>query len=233
MTGLFKKATVLTGVGIVALGAAAPANAQTIYRDITFDLGEKSFADEVVSYNRGGDDGNYSLASFELFSNPEDALGAPDSIWGRGDNNEHLLEGYRDDVSLGQGGSIVLEFTDNYLTGSGDSSDDLWIFEAGGLTENMFVEISADGQNWSDKFFVGGTQEAGIDIDAYGYGKNDLFSFVRITDGGGNAYEGGWSGADIDAVGALSAKQVPEPATVLGLLAVGALGIGAKRQRKA
>src|SRR5262249_41071807 len=112
-------------------------------------------------------------------------------------------------VSLGDGGSITLEFVDNRLTGSGDGTPDLWVFEVGSI-EDMFVAISKDGVDFFDPGKVSGSTQ-GIDIDAFGFGPTDRFRFVRVTD---DPSQGpppdGTAGADIDAVGAIS--SVPPPA---------------------
>lgn len=211
-----------------ALGLAAamtqPAFAAS-FRGIEFAMGESSFADEVVDYNKvyaGGmsKEDAYAKnwnATAEAFDDPNSVLGVANSSW----VGNKMPISQRDDYSLGKGGSITVKFTDNFLTGSGDDQDDLWIFEAGGLVEGMFVEISADGSNWESVGEIGGTQHAGIDIDAFGFNASDLFSYVKITDNGQNTYKKGWAGADIDAIGAISSKDVPEPASLLGLLTIG------------
>lgn len=134
-------------------------------------------------------------------------------------------------VSLGDGGSITLRFTDNSLTGSGSSALDLWIYEVGPDVEDTFVEISRNGTTWFNVGKVFGAT-SGIDIDAYGFGTTDFFSFVRLTDDTNEgAQTGDTVGADIDAVGAISSAPpvdpgdpVPEPATIVlfgtGLLTV-------------
>ena len=126
-----------------------------------------------------------------------------------------------------------MEFTDNFLTGSGDNSLDLWLFEVGPDVEDTFVEISKDGSAWTSVGEVFGST-AGIDIDAFGFDSTDLFSHVRLTD---DPNEGGvtgaTAGADIDAVGAISTiarSTVPEPTTT-ALLALGLLGAGFARKR--
>ena len=105
-------------------------------------------------------------------------------------------------VSLGSGGQLVIEFTNNYLVPSGDASPDLYVFEVGD-PEDVLVEISSDGNRWTS---VGGTLAANglIDIDQFGFNVAERFYFVRLTD---NPRQGAISGisvgADIDAVGAI------------------------------
>ena len=115
------------------LGAAAIlwlavgwANAAT-FDGINFPDGEVSFADSVYSYTAGG-----GFSGEALCQDPTLALGTPD--WpGFG-----TCTGY---VSLGFGGTAVFEFTDNYLTTSGDTAADLHIFEIGGAIEPMSVAL--------------------------------------------------------------------------------------------
>ena len=87
-----------------------------------------------------------------------------------------------------------------------------WIFEVGPDVEDTFVEISKDGTTWFDVGKVFGTT-SGIDIDAFGFSSSDLFSYVRLTNEGGQS--GASVGADIDAVGAISTvPSIPVPAAV-------------------
>ncbi|MGL5081547.1 MAG: PEP-CTERM sorting domain-containing protein [Microcoleaceae cyanobacterium] len=234
MTGYFCRALLTaSGATVLALVGVGSAQAAT-FRGIEFPEGAVSFADAAISYDRGGDDGNYSYAPLEVFNRPETALGEPNSVL-IPENESQGDFSARDDLSLGEAGQVVLRFTDNFLTGSGDSEDDMWIFEAGTAVEGVLVEISADGVNWSGVGQIGGTQIGGIDLDAFGFDEGDLFSYVRLTDDGNNVYRGGWSGADIDSVGAIStvAVDVPEPGNILGLLAIGAFTIGSRLKRKA
>jgi hypothetical protein len=197
------------GVGAIALFREIT-TPTTMFYGVNFPAGEVSFADAVVSYEPIIYLNDEQLPNVqEPFNNPVSALGPPNSV-----NKDHPLDSLsaRHDVSLGLGGSITLRFTNNALTGGGDSKPDLWIFEAGEKTESVFVEISKDGKIWHS---VGRTdkQRSGIDIDAYGWGPEDYFAYVRLKDDpeegehDGVAYNNewiGWGGADIDAVGAIS-----------------------------
>lgn len=91
------------------------------------------------------------------YQNSSQALGVPN--YPEGQDPEY--------VSLGAGGRIVLRFTDNSLTGSGNNALDLWIFEIGPDVEDTFVDISKDGSTWRGVGKVFGAT-SGIDIDAVG-----------------------------------------------------------------
>ncbi|ENO75174.1 hypothetical protein C664_17837 [Thauera sp. 63] len=136
-------------------------------------------------------------------------------------------------MSLGAGGRLVLRFTDNSLTGSGDNGLDLWIFEVGPDVEDTIVDISKDGSNWFNVGSVFGAT-SGIDIDAFGFGTSDFFSYIRLTDVlTEGATTGTTVGADIDAVGAISSAppvvSVPEPG-VLALLGISLLAFGLRKR---
>ena len=192
-----------------------------IFHGVEFPGGAASFADSVFSYDPAFGGGAVPAATFQ---NAAQALGAPN--FPEGADPEY--------VSLGAGGRIVLRFTNNSLTGSGNSDQDLWIFEIGPDVEDTFVDISKDGSTW---FSVGAVTGAtkGVDIDAFGFGTSDFFSFVRLTDNIAlDATTGTTVGADIDAVGAISSAPpvgtVPEPATLL--LVATAFAAGVLRRRK-
>ena len=233
------KSLTLALASIVGLTAAIaqPASAFNI-RGIEFEMGEVSFADEVVDFHKvyaGGmsKEEAYSRnwrAGAQYFDDATTALGVANS----GYQGHNVAIPDRDDFSLGNGGSITVKFTDNFLVGSNDSGHDLWIFEAGGLVEGMLVDISKDGENWLSVGELGGNQNGGIDIDAFGFSSKDRFSFVRVTDNGRNTYTEGWAGVDVDAIGAISSapKAVPEPASVLGLLVFGGVMGSTLKKRK-
>ena len=99
------------------------------------------------------------------------------------------------------------------------------------------MAFSLESMNGTTWFSVGKDFGAtsSIDIDAFGYGPTDFFSWVRLTD---DPAEGGTSGAtvgaDIDAVGAISsAPPVPTPEpTTLWLFGTGLVGIASFGSRK-
>ncbi|MES2642716.1 MAG: hypothetical protein V4850_24750 [Myxococcota bacterium] len=130
----------------------------------------------------------------------DNALGAPDYDG----VNACESQGVCTFVSLGDGGSVTVGFTDNLLAGSDDDTADLCIYEVGPDIEDTLVEISADNATWLPVGTIFGSTTT-IDIDAFGHGSSSLFAYIRLTD---DPNEGGQSertvGADIDAVEALT-----------------------------
>lgn len=193
---------------------------------VNFPSGASSFADAVVSYTVGT--GGVTAP----FQGSFNALGVPDYTGANGCASQAACSF----VSLGSGGSIVLRFTDNLLTGSNSAALDLWVFEIGPDVEDTFVDVSTDGVTWNSvgKVF-GGTK--GIDLDTFGFGIGSTFGYVRLTDDPNEgAKTGATAGADIDAVGAISSvpNNVDAPPTLaLAALALLALAGGRRRQFKA
>ena len=222
------KSVVIAGFGLLILPSLA--NAIPI-GGVEFPQGTISFADAVVSYDPMAGGGPAPSASN---SDPSNALGVPEVP---GNTSIGACTGLPADcpfVSLGRGGSIVLQFIDNALTGSDSSALDLWIFEVGPDIEDTFVDISSNGVTWNSVGKVFGTT-GGIDIDAFGFSSADIFTYIRLTDDFSEGASSGASvGADIDAVGAISTIHVtvPEPATLL-LFGVGLVGLGFSRRKKA
>ncbi|RMF39887.1 MAG: hypothetical protein D6753_12750, partial [Planctomycetota bacterium] len=166
----------------------------TIHGGRVFSIGDLAFADAAPAYNPGLGGGPAPIAGLD---DPNQALGAPNFS---GSGEPRPGEGV---VSLGNGGQLVVQFSNNFLTGSGDAEPDLMIFEVGD-SEEVLVEVSADGARYTS---VGRASAASpvIDIDAFGFNQNSRLSFVRLTDIRSQGAQSGESvGADIDAVGALS-----------------------------
>jgi hypothetical protein len=89
-----------------------------------------------------------------------------------------------------------------------------------------------DGINWEDVGKVTGSTK-GVDIDAFGFGPTDMFSFVRLTDDPNEGdIDGETVGADIDAIAAISTTVIPIPAAAW-LFGSGLIGlIGLARRKK-
>lgn len=198
--------------------------APVTYNGITFPAGDISFADEVVSYTVGSGGVN------AIYQDPDSALGAPDYPNGTPSTGH---------ATLGAGGTIVLKFTNNALTGSNSAAHDLHIFEVGPDVEDTFVWISIDGTDWLDVGKVFGATSS-IDIDPFllaaGLDPFTQFFYVMLQDDPNEGQTSGASaGADIDAVGAISTVRVitdvPAPG-VLSLLGVGLAGLGLFRRRR-
>lgn len=180
--------------GDISLGRTAPPQS---FNGVVFQSGTVAFADAVVDYdpNAGG------IPPIAIHQVPANAIGAPDAP---GIGPEPVAG--TETVSLGFGGSLTLQFVDNLLTGSGNAQPDLMVFESGEI-ESVLVEISRDGSTFFDVGIVGGLQNS-IDIDSSGFGTQDRFAFVRLTDLRQGDSQSPSAGADIDAVGALSSAYV-------------------------
>jgi hypothetical protein len=168
-----------------------------------FPAGAVSFADSVINFSPtilAGEPTETNL-------NAANAVGVPNYSSGGPCSNPETCSF----VSLGDGGSLTLRFTDNVLTGSDSTALDLWVFEVGPDVEDTYIEISTNGSTWFPVGKVFGST-SGIDIDAFGFGSSNSFSYIRLTD---DTFEGDQTGAsvgaDIDAVGAISTRVVPEP----------------------
>ncbi|TWT73241.1 dockerin type I domain-containing protein [Allorhodopirellula solitaria] len=175
-----------------------------VFAGTFYPEGGVSFADSVLdSETMLGPDVEQS------FTDSEAALGSPDCYGVSATDPENGLFTF----SLGSGGHATFVFEDNLLTGSssspndfigiGDGVADLQIFEAG-IPERVRVEISRDNVTYFNVGEIFGLDNT-IDLDAFGFGLNDRFSYVRLTDlspAGTNNF--GAAGADIDAIGAIS-----------------------------
>lgn len=210
----------LAGAALALLAGAAQAD---VFGGVEFPGGISSFADAVTDYDPAAGPSAPHLG-------PLNSLGAPNYAG----VNSCASAATCSFASLGSGGTLIVEFVDNRLTGSGSAALDLWIFEVGPDVEDTFVSISKDGIAWHEVGKVFGST-AGIDIDAFNWGISDQFRFVRLRDDPNEGGTGGaTAGADIDAVGAISsiATPVPEPET-WAMFMLGALALGLQRRRAA
>lgn len=206
----------------LALVGTMPATADII-GGVEFPGGVASFADASVFYAVGG--GGVTAPH----RGPDNALGVPDYVGGTSCASEASCSF----VSLGSGGTLIVRFVDNVLTGSGSDAFDLWVFEIGPDVEDTFVAVSTDGADWNEVGKVtGGTR--GIDLDAFGFGTGSEFAYVRlIDDPAEGSASGGTAGADIDAVGAISTRviSVDAPSTA-ALVPLALLGLALRARRK-
>jgi len=172
-----------------------------LFSGVEFPSGSTSFADAVVAYEPSYGGGSTPTGKW---LDSKQALGTPNYTGGSNGDGA---------VSLGDGGRITLQFTDNALTGSNDNSPDLYIFEVGTSVEDMLVEISKDGINFNAVGKVFGSTSS-VDIDSYGFTASDRFYYVRLTDVAAHTGTSDSIGADIDAVGAItSVNQTSSCAT--------------------
>ena len=173
-----------------------------------------SFADVVIS-------SNLTCPGINPNTNPQDAIGPPNI-------------GIVDDeavgiVSLGEGGTLSLGFTNNLLTNSGDSDFDLRVFEDA-RNETFAIELRPFDQNTRAVLILAGIPDIdgdgyydfgsifggtpNLDLDAFLPGHAPmtlLFDAVQMTDDGDGVCAGNSPGADIDAICALFSSPFCEP----------------------
>ena len=183
--------TILGGT-VASVNASAP----TTFGSDFYSQGLLSFADAVSRYDATAGGGPVPLAGLQVAA---DALGAP-NYSGIGEPTPG-----QGAVSLGRGGVLVVQFTNNILTGSGDARPDLAVYEVGN-SELARVEVSADNINYTSVGNISFNSRY-VDLDAFGFSPLSQLYFVRITDvSSDGALSGDSVGADIDAVGALSSR---------------------------
>jgi len=159
--------------------------------EVAFPMGEISFADSVVLYDPGAPGEGTGGEPAPEFQRPQSALGKPDC-----DTNNP--SGY---VSLGNGGTLVLKFTDNVLIDG--PGPDLHISEVNGDAEDIYVWISQDRNIFIP---VGKVSRKTPNIDIRPYAKpGATYSYIKLRDDPAQGEESGPSlGADIDAVGTIN-----------------------------
>jgi len=204
---------------VSSLALAEPAT----YSGVPFPLGDRSFADRVVSYRAA----SCVKASF---ANPRAALGPPDCDGDGcracyGCDTCAVALGYRLS-ELDDRGYLTLEFVDNLLLDV--PGDDLFVYITNG--KRCQVEISANGINFIFVGEVSGYPE-GIDISPFVSDKEE-FRFVRLRDVPRDEDPSSCSGPSIDAVGAMGTALEVEPGEAFGgleVLPLGELAISAEK----
>ncbi len=165
-----------------------------IFNGLLFSTGSLAFADAVVTYTPLQSGGPAPLrGSINL-----DWRQAHQTIrWCERASREPRSRVFRN------GGQLILSFTDNLLTGSGDSRPDLVVFEVG-VSERVNVAVSTNGTTFTPVGFIDGVNRT-IDLDAWdSMLQAELQPFAWTDDPTEGDSTGASVGADIDAVGALS-----------------------------
>ncbi len=227
-TGSVGRGAVIVAWILGAVAAALMAQPATYY-GVTFQHGDRAFADRVVEY---------VVASCvrDAYDDPEEALGPPDArpcgctLCGSGSSTAGSVSGTTpgagapaaasveglkacdgcdtNAVALGfrlsdldRRGYLTVEFIDNVLV-DGPGAD-LFIY----ITNDQAcrVEISEDGMNF---LYVGQTvgYPGAIDIAPYA-GSGGRFRFVRLSDVPGDENHSDCSGPSIDAIGAMGPAE--------------------------
>ena len=152
--------------------------------EVTFPMGDQSFADAVVRQAVGDPSGG-------AFSERPEALVGPPRFEDDGADAVY---------TLGCGGTIEVAFTKNTLIDI--PGRDLYVFEVGRDIEAMAVAVSQDGQTWTRVGMVSGGN-ASLDIGPFTPAGNH-YRYVRMVDLE-EVCEGRTPGADVDAIGAIGA----------------------------
>jgi len=154
------------------------------YESIYLPLGKISFADKLIEYK----------------------VGTPPPIQKYRDSLQCLHEpNYKNYqtpnfISLGCGGSLTVEFTDNGFMNL--PGDDLYLFEVGPSKEPAKVEISQNGTDWTYAGKIAGGKSS-IDLSKEGIDTETVFYFLKITDLK-DLCKSKSAGADLDAIGAIN-----------------------------
>ena len=198
-----------------------------IFAGVQFPNGMNSFANEVISY-RINDSQNTQSTSV---SNPGAVLGIPQSA-----NNSifFLINKQNDYISLEKGGMVEVKFSNNLLTGSDDEKPDIYIFMTSETIQDILVEISKDGHQWQAVGWIN-KERPTIDIDGMGWGKNDFFSYLRLSN---VSTARKVQTVSIDAVGAISSVIVESsgstaiPIATVSLILLAVIVWGVIKSRK-
>ena len=154
------------------------------YQSIYFPLGKISFADKLIEYKVG------TPPPIQKYRDSVQCLHEPDY---RNYQTPNFL-------SLGCGGSLTVEFTDNGFMNL--QGDDLYLFEVGPSKEPAKIEISQNGIDWVYAGKIAGGKSS-IDLTTAGIDTETVFYFLRITDLK-DLCKSKSAGADLDAIGAIN-----------------------------
>lgn len=154
------------------------------YESIYLPLGKISFADKLIEYKVG------SPPPIQKYRDSVQCLHEPNY-------KNYQTPNF---LSLGCGGSLTVEFTDNGFMNL--PGDDLYLFEVGPSKEPAKVEISQNGSDWIYAGKIAGGKSS-IDLSKAGIDGETVFYFLRITDLK-DLCKSKSAGADIDAIGAIN-----------------------------
>ncbi len=154
------------------------------YDRIYMPMGKISFADRLVEYTVG------DPPPIKKYTDGAQCLHEPDYT------NYHTPNF----VSLGCGGTLVVEFIDNGFMNL--PGDDLYIFEVGPSRESAKIEISENGKDWIYAGTISGGKSS-LDLSQEGIATDVVFYFLKITDLE-DLCRSISAGADIDAIGAIN-----------------------------
>jgi outer membrane protein OmpA-like peptidoglycan-associated protein len=154
------------------------------YESIYLPLGKISFADKLIEYKVG------TPPPIQKFRDSIQCLHEPNY-------KNYQTPNF---ISLGCGGSLTVEFTDNGFMNL--PGDDLYLFEVGPSKEPAKVEISQNGNDWIYAGKIAGGKSS-IDLSKAGIDDETVFYFLRITDLK-DLCKSKSAGADIDAIGAIN-----------------------------
>ncbi len=154
------------------------------YNSIYLPLGKISFADKLVEFKVG-----YPVP-IQKYRDSIECL------------NEPNYRNYQTPnfVSLGCGGSLTVEFTDNGFMNL--EGEDLYIFEVGPSQEPAKVEISENGIDWIYAGKIAGGKSS-LDLSDVKIDRETVYYFLKITDLK-DLCRSKSAGADIDAIGAIN-----------------------------
>ncbi|WP_347374976.1 OmpA family protein [Aequorivita sp. Q41] len=154
------------------------------YESIYLPLGKISFADKLIDFKIG------SPVPIQKYRDSTQCLHEPNY-------KNYQTPNF---ISLGCGGSLTVEFTDNGFMNL--PGDDLYLFEVGPSKESAKVEISENGIDWLYAGKIAGGKSS-IDLNLANIDTETVFYFLRITDLK-NLCKSKSAGADIDAIGAIN-----------------------------